>query len=171
MKICLYSSCTNEVIGRADKLYCCRRCSDKAHNENKVEVAAIIRGGPWDYNRGRPRAGPKQAALEAEFGEPFVDILIGFAKMGYGKATTAKILEYNTSSFLKLLKHRVEWDIPWPQRTAKHLIERPPPSAAQIAHCRAMTQARVDKALKTAGKNLPQPVKSTKPNSDHPWRT
>jgi len=60
-------------------------------------------------------ASKKQGAIEQEFGEPFFDVIVGFAKMGYGKDTVAKILEYDASTFRQMLK-RYGWyeAIPWP---------------------------------------------------------
>lgn len=58
---------------------------------------------------------PKQVAIEEEFGEPLFDVIKGFAEMGYGKDTTARILDYDVSSFRKLLKSRGWYEaIPWP---------------------------------------------------------
>lgn len=50
--------------------------------------------------------------VEAEFGEPFADVLQGFADMGYGCDSTADILVYDKSSFRRLLKNKgikVQW--------------------------------------------------------------
>ena len=70
----------------------------------------------WNYNRGVALGGPKQRTIEAEYGEPFVDVLKGFAAMGYGIDTTARILEYDTAGFRRLLKRRAgDWVIEWPK--------------------------------------------------------
>ena len=50
--------------------------------------------------------------VEQEFGEPFADVLQGFADMGYGCDTTARMLEYDTSNFRRLLKRHgicIQW--------------------------------------------------------------
>lgn len=62
--------------------------------------------------------------VEAEFGEPFADVLQGFADMGYGCDTTAKLLEYCPSSFRRLLK-RNGIAIRWPT-SDRRISTRPP---------------------------------------------
>lgn len=50
--------------------------------------------------------------IEAEFGEPFWDVVRGFAEMGYGRTATAGILGYSRVGFLRFL-----WEGPpidWP---------------------------------------------------------
>jgi len=51
--------------------------------------------------------------VEAEFGEPFTDVLQGFADMGYGCDSTARMLDYDVSNFRRLLK-RHSISIQWP---------------------------------------------------------
>jgi hypothetical protein len=57
---------------------------------------------------------PKQRIIEQEYGEPFVDVLTGFAAMGYGIDTTARVLGYDTRGFRRLLQRHTEWAISWP---------------------------------------------------------
>lgn len=59
--------------------------------------------------------GSRRKQIEEEFGEPLFDVIVGFAQMGYGKDTTARVLGYDVSSFRKMLK-RYGWyeAIPWP---------------------------------------------------------
>lgn len=40
--------------------------------------------------------------VRQEFGEPFCDVVKGFATMGYSKRATAEILEFNRSYFLQI---------------------------------------------------------------------
>jgi len=47
---------------------------------------------------------PKVVAVEVEFGEPFADIVKGFAEMGYSRTVTAGALGFNLSYFRNLLK-------------------------------------------------------------------
>jgi len=49
---------------------------------------------------------PKLAAVEREFGEPFDDVIRGFAAMGYSKQAVAKILDFNLSYFRAVLTRR-----------------------------------------------------------------
>ena len=44
----------------------------------------------------------KIADIEAEFDEPFTDVIKGFATMGYSRKATAEILEINLSYFREL---------------------------------------------------------------------
>lgn len=45
----------------------------------------------------------RQRAIAEEFGEPFWDVVKGFADMGYSRTQTANILDYGQSSFIRLL--------------------------------------------------------------------
>lgn len=45
----------------------------------------------------------KMIAVRKEFGEPFVDVVRGFAEMGYSKRSTAQILGFNLPYFRDLL--------------------------------------------------------------------
>lgn len=45
----------------------------------------------------------KLMAVRKEFGEPFVDVVRGFASMGYSRTATAEILGFNLSYFRQLL--------------------------------------------------------------------
>src|SRR5690554_7761492 len=56
--------------------------------------------------------------VEAEFEEPFADVLQGFADMGYGCDSTAAILGYDKSSFRRLLK-RKGISVRWPDASQR----------------------------------------------------
>src|SRR5699024_3767939 len=76
--------------------------------------------------------------VEAEFQEPFSDVLQVFADMGYGCDSTAAILGYDKSSFRRLLK-RKGMSVRWPvacQRIDTRLSHACP--IAMIAARRAM---------------------------------
>lgn len=51
--------------------------------------------------------------IRREFGEPFRDVVAGFAAMGYSIRATAEILEVNLSYFRKYLLPRYAPDAPW----------------------------------------------------------
>lgn len=51
--------------------------------------------------------------VEREFNEPFEDVLQGFADMGYGCDSSARMLGYDVSNFRRLLK-RHNISINWP---------------------------------------------------------
>lgn len=44
----------------------------------------------------------KLLAVRKEFGEPFVDVVRGFAEMGYSRRMTANVLNFNLSYFRAL---------------------------------------------------------------------
>lgn len=56
--------------------------------------------------------------VEAEFEEPFADVLQGFADMGYGCDSTAAILGYDKSSFRRLIK-RKGISVRWPDASQR----------------------------------------------------
>lgn len=59
----------------------------------------------------------KVAQVRKEFGEPFRDVVNGFALMGYSKAATAEILEISRDYFTKHLLPVYAPDAPWkPQK-------------------------------------------------------
>jgi len=74
---------------------------------------------------------------ENEFGEPFGDVLQGFADMGYGCDTTARMLDYDITNFRRLLKrHGIA--IHWPSAEARvEAFDRNP-----WPGCRRMIAAR-----------------------------
>lgn len=77
------------------------------------------------------------AEVEAEYGQPFWDVVRGFAADGYGCDTTAGILGYSSpSSFRKLIKrHGVTID--WPKHGSCNVQrERGPLSAERIEKIR-----------------------------------
>lgn len=45
----------------------------------------------------------KLMSVRKEFGEPFVDVVRGFAELGYSRTATAEILDFNLSYFRELL--------------------------------------------------------------------
>ena len=45
----------------------------------------------------------KLMAIRLEYGEPFVDVVRGFAEMGYSRRATAAVLDLNLSYFRQLL--------------------------------------------------------------------
>lgn len=49
---------------------------------------------------------PKQSEIEEEFGEPFKDVVLGFANDGYSVNATANILGCNPSSFRRLIERK-----------------------------------------------------------------
>jgi hypothetical protein len=71
----------------------------------------------------------KILSIEAEFEEPFADIIIGFAEMGYSKTLTAEVLMINKSYFFQLCrKHNVS-----------HHFK---PQGQQIDECRGVGKSR-----------------------------
>ena len=55
--------------------------------------------------------------VRREFGEPFRDVVAGFAQMGYSRRATAEILEINRSYFCQHLLPRYAQGATWrPQR-------------------------------------------------------
>lgn len=46
----------------------------------------------------------KMASIEAEFDEPFWDIIQGFADMGYSKCGTARAIDYGPAAFWRLCR-------------------------------------------------------------------
>lgn len=85
-----------------------------------------------------------QRRVEAEFGEPFWDVLRGFAAAGYSRADTANIIGACLSAFRRLLlrhpEHRINW--PDPYKCNSFLESRKNPSAATLAHIRELALAR-----------------------------
>lgn len=57
----------------------------------------------------------KRQSIEAEFGEPFWDVVEGFAEMGYSRRQTAEILEIQYSTFARLCESERP-DIEFPAR-------------------------------------------------------
>lgn len=57
----------------------------------------------------------KIQAIEDEFGEPFVDVIRGFADMGYSRKQVAEILEIPAAQFARLCDRDYP-DIEWPVR-------------------------------------------------------
>src|SRR5690554_1335190 len=59
------------------------------------------------------RRANKMREIEREFGEPFWDVVQGFADMGYGKYATAASLEYTQAAFCRLVRDLGQ-HIRWP---------------------------------------------------------
>lgn len=77
----------------------------------------------------------KQQQIEQEFGEPFWDVVRGFAEQGCGKYLTAQALGWATTSFLKMLKAE-DPGIRWPtmkEQVAARPLYRPPDIGARIS--------------------------------------
>ena len=91
--------------------------------------------------------------IETEFCEPFADVLQGFADMGYACNTTARMLDYNSTSFRRLLKrHAIE--IQWPDASTRiDAYDRNPwPGyrrmlAARLARVPIYTHPETDEAM------------------------
>lgn len=56
----------------------------------------------------------KIAAIEEEYGEPFVQVLQGFADMGYSRNMVAPILDWDRPSFFRFLERHPEIEVRWP---------------------------------------------------------
>lgn len=109
--------------------------------------------------------------VEAEFGEPFEDVIRGFADMGLGIDTTAATLGYDKRNFRRLLQRR-GWDIPWPALKDQMIMrDRLPFSNETRAKLRllALERERI-KREKRAAKPVPQPKAARPPAANHPWR-
>lgn len=63
--------------------------------------------------------------IEQEFGQPLVDVLLGFYQDGYGVCATAQILQVNHKLIYKTEK---EYNINLRQQTASHLRLKPEPT-------------------------------------------
>jgi hypothetical protein len=64
------------------------------------------------YN-GSAKRRRKVAAIEAEFDEPFWDVVQGFADMGYGKGATARAIGYTPTGFYRIVRQEGQ-HIRWP---------------------------------------------------------
>lgn len=71
----------------------------------------------------------KVQKIELEFNEPFADIIIGFAEMGYSRTLTAEVLGINLSYFRQLCK---TYDV-------SHRFK---PQSQQIDYCRGKGVSR-----------------------------
>lgn len=60
----------------------------------------------------------KMAEIAAEFGEPFLDVVRGFAAAGHSRSDTAAILEVNRDTFFRWIKalSAAGIDFPWPAK-------------------------------------------------------
>jgi len=76
----------------------------------------------------------KLMAVRKEFGEPFVDVVRGFAELGYSRTATAEILEFNLSYFRQIL---TRFDL------HKHF----PPQSAMRDECKGRGTGRVKGTL------------------------
>lgn len=67
--------------------------------------------------------------IRREFGEPFRDVVTGFASMGYSRRATAEILEINLSYFRTCLLPRHAPGAPWKERRDLRDECKPRPSS------------------------------------------
>lgn len=67
--------------------------------------------------------------IRREFGEPFRDVVTGFASMGYSRRATAEILEINLSYFRTCLLPRYAPGAPWKERRDLRDECKPRPSS------------------------------------------
>lgn len=59
---------------------------------------------------------PLHRRIEAEYGEPFWDVVRGYASQGCSRRETARLLGYSgAAAFLRLLLRHPEIAIPWPE--------------------------------------------------------
>ncbi|QNJ57431.1 CRISPR repeat binding protein [Pseudomonas phage Dolphis] len=81
--------------------------------------------------------------VEAEFGEPFWDVVRGFAADGYACDTTARILGYQSPRQFRSLIKRHQVEIAWPALGSCNVHrERGPLSEATKAKIRDKALAR-----------------------------
>ena len=79
---------------------------------------------------------------EMEFGEPFWDIVRGFASDGYASGTTAKILGFSGQDQFRRLQRAHGVEISWPAHGQCNAMKEPRGS---------YTRERADKRLATLG--------------------
>lgn len=94
----------------------------------------------------------KQRQIEEEFDCSFYVVLLGFAEMGYGCDTTAKILEYDPRSFRALLKRR-GWKIQWPRLKDQVIMAQRGPHSEHTRR-KLSTAAKHREAKKRTGECL-----------------
>lgn len=58
---------------------------------------------------------PKQREIEKEYGEPFADVVRGYAEMGYSRSDVAGILGYSRPHFTRCVLPALP-PMPWPSR-------------------------------------------------------
>lgn len=58
----------------------------------------------------------RRREIEQEYGEPFLEIVRGFAEMGYSRSDTAAILGYSRAHFTRCVLPQIDpaGAIPWP---------------------------------------------------------
>lgn len=82
---------------------------------------------PTGHYPRNPGPSPIMREVEEEFGEPFVEVLKGFAADGYGCDTTARIIGYESpGAFRNLLKRR-KILIDWPPMSEQVIFKELPP--------------------------------------------
>jgi hypothetical protein len=132
----------------------------------------------WNFNRGVALGSQKQRDIEAEYDEPFVDVLTGYAAMGYGIDTTARVLGYHASTFRALLKRRAgDWVIKWPALVDQVIMKDRVPFTderrAKISRAAVLREAR-----RRAERGGDARVEGDRgaggeqgcPGAGHPWR-
>lgn len=70
----------------------------------------------------------KVQSVRREFGEPFRDVVAGFAQMGYSRRAVAEILEINYSYLRTALLPRYAPDAPWKAQADMRDECKPKPS-------------------------------------------
>lgn len=115
-------------------------------------------------------SGPKQRLIEEEYGESLLDVLIGFAELGYGIDTTARILNYDTRGFRRLLQRR-EWVIAWPELKDQVIMKDRVPFSNETKR-KIQVAALAREARKRIDRQAPIPHKppQRKQPSIHPWK-
>ena len=91
------------------------------------------------------------AEAEEEFGEPFWDIVRGFAADGYAAWTTAKILGFPHPETFKRLQVRDEVKIDWPKHGQCNVSKEPKGDYSASRNRGEYTKERADKRLLTLG--------------------
>jgi hypothetical protein len=81
--------------------------------------------------------------VESEFGEPFWDVVRGFASDGYASGTTAKILGFSGQDVFRRLQQREGVTIDWPRHGQCNAMKEPRGE---------YTKERADKRLTALGR-------------------
>ncbi len=80
--------------------------------------------------------------VELEFGEPFWDVVRGFASDGYASGTTAKILGFSGQDQFRRLQRSAGVEINWPAHGQCNAMKEPRGT---------YTRERADRRLSTLG--------------------
>jgi len=89
--------------------------------------------------------------VEEEFGEPFWDIVRGFASDGYSAWTTAKILGFTHPETFKRLQVRDGVKIEWPKHGQCNVSKEPKGDYSASRNRGEYTRERADKRLASLG--------------------